>query len=105
MEVKMIEGHGTTIDCILIDGMLKRGDHIMILGFNGPIKTKIRAVLTPHPMKEMRVKGEYINHEQIYAAMGVKIAAPGLEESVAGSALYLCNTPEEEEIAWAEVSR
>ena len=62
MEVKMIEGHGTTIDCILIDGYIKKGDHIMILGFNGPIKTKIRALLTPHPMKELRVKGEYMHY-------------------------------------------
>lgn len=60
MEVKVIEGHGTTIDCILIDGVIRKGDTITILGFNGPITTKIRALLTPHPMKEMRVKGEYI---------------------------------------------
>lgn len=104
MEVKMIEGHGTTIDCILIDGILKRGDYITLLGFNGPIRTKIRAVLTPHPMKEMRVKGEYIHHEQIYAAMGVKLAAPGLEDAVAGSALYLSNTEEESEEANGLVS-
>lgn len=85
MEVKMIEGHGTTIDCILIDGKLKRDDKIVLLGFEGPIKTKIRAILTPHPMKEMRVKGEYIIHEEIYAAQGLKISAPGLENAVAGS--------------------
>ena len=77
----------------------------MLLGFEGAIKTKIRAVLTPHPMKEMRVKGEYINHDVIYASMGIKIAANGLEEAVAGSALYLANTPEEEETARVEVER
>lgn len=32
-------------------------------GFNGPIVTKVKALLTPHPMKEMRVKGEYIYHD------------------------------------------
>jgi len=40
----------------------------MLLGFEGPIKTKIKAILTPHPMKEMRVKGEYISHKEIHAA-------------------------------------
>lgn len=47
MEVKAIEGLGYTIDCILVDGVLKKGDTITILGFNGPITTKIRALLTP----------------------------------------------------------
>lgn len=47
MECKTIEGHGATIDCILIDGVVKKGDTITILGFNGAITTKIRALLTP----------------------------------------------------------
>jgi translation initiation factor 5B len=62
LEVKVIEGLGTTIDVILVNGVLKVGDTIVISGFNGPIVTTIRALLTPQPMKEMRVKGEYIHH-------------------------------------------
>ena len=56
MEVKMIEGYGTTIDCMLVDGKIKKDDQIVILGFEGPIITKVKALLTPHPMKEMRIK-------------------------------------------------
>lgn len=56
MEVKMIEGYGTTIDCLLIDGVIAKEDQIVLLGFQGPIITKVKAILTPHPMKEMRVK-------------------------------------------------
>ena len=59
LEVKVIEGHGTTIDVVLVNGLLKVGDTIVISGFNGPIETSIRALLTPQPMKELRVKGEY----------------------------------------------
>ncbi len=62
LEVKVIEGLGTTIDVILVNGVLKVGDTIVISGFNGPIVTTIRALLTPQPMKEMRVKGEYMHH-------------------------------------------
>jgi len=105
MEVKMIEGHGTTIDCILIDGVLHKGDEIMIMGFEGPVKTKIRALLTPHPMKEMRVKNEYESHEVIYAAMGLKISAPNLDSAVAGSAIYLVESEENEERARAQIEK
>jgi len=79
LEVTKIEGLGTTIDVILVDGMLKEGDTIVLLGFEGPIVTNIRALLTPHPMKEMRVKNEYIHHKKIKAAMGIKISANGLD--------------------------
>lgn len=64
-------------------------------GFQGPIVTKVRALLTPHPMKEMRVKGEYIHHDVIYASMGFKISAVGLEDAMAGSQMYLANTQDD----------
>lgn len=47
LEVKVIEGLGTTIDVILVNGVLNVGDTIVIAGFNGPIVTTIRALLTP----------------------------------------------------------
>ena len=33
MEVKMIEGYGATIDCLLVDGLIKKEDQIVMLGF------------------------------------------------------------------------
>jgi len=62
LEVKVIEGLGTTIDVVLVNGLLKVGDTIVISGLNGPIVTNIRALLTPQPMKELRVKGDYVHH-------------------------------------------
>ena len=85
LERKVIEGYGSTIDCILVDGKIKKEDKIVLQGFDGPFQTKVKAILTPHPMKEMRVKGEYIHHEVIYASMGLKLSAPDLENAVAGS--------------------
>ncbi len=63
----------------------------MLLGFEGPIITKVKALLTPHPMKEMRVKDEYIHHSKVFAANGVKIAANGLDNAVAGTPLIVCH--------------
>ncbi|TXG53314.1 hypothetical protein EZV62_022483 [Acer yangbiense] len=83
LEVKVIEGHGTTIDVVLVNGVLHEGDQI------GPIVTTIRALLTPHPMKELRVKGTYLHHKEIKAAQGIKITAQGLEHAIAGTGLYV----------------
>uniref|UniRef100_A0A453A401 Uncharacterized protein n=1 Tax=Aegilops tauschii subsp. strangulata TaxID=200361 RepID=A0A453A401_AEGTS len=88
LEVKVIEGHGTTVDVVLVNGMLHEGDQIVVCGMQGPIVTTIRALLTPHPMKELRVKGTYLHHKKIRAAQGIKISAQGLEHAIAGTALY-----------------
>ncbi|CAL2276174.1 unnamed protein product [Prunus armeniaca] len=89
LEVKVIEGLGTTIDVVLVNGVLHEGDQIVVCGMQGPIVTSIRALLTPHPMKELRVKGTYLHHSEIKAAQGIKITAQGLEHAIAGTALYV----------------
>ncbi|KAL3619782.1 hypothetical protein CASFOL_034694 [Castilleja foliolosa] len=89
LEVKVVEGHGTTIDVVLVNGVLHEGDQIVVCGMQGPIVTSIRALLTPHPMKELRVKGTYLHHKEIKAAMGIKITAQGLEHTIAGTSLYV----------------
>ena len=96
LEVKVIEGLGTTIDVILSNGILREGDRIVLCGLNGPICTNIRALLTPQPMRELRVKSAYVHHKEIKAAMGVKISAPDLEKAIAGSRLLVL-TPEDDE--------
>jgi len=89
IEVKMIEGLGTTIDVVLTAGSLREGDTIVVCGLDGPVVSKIRGLLTPHPMKEMRVKGQYLHHKKLDAAIGIKIAAEGLEKAVAGTQLLV----------------
>ncbi|CDU24687.1 probable GTPase/general translation initiation factor eIF2 [Sporisorium scitamineum] len=97
LEVKVIEGLGTTIDVVLSNGVMHEGDRIVVCGLNGPIVTQVRALLTPQPLKEMRVKGAYVHHKMVKAALGVKIAAPDLEKAIAGSRLLVVGPDDDEE--------
>jgi len=103
LEVKVIEGLGTTIDVILSNGKLHEGDRIVLCGLNGPIATNIRALLTPQPMRELRVKSAYIHHKEVKAALGVKICAPDLEKAIAGSRLLVVQPGDDEEDLLDEV--
>lgn len=47
LEVKTLEGLGTTIDVVLINGVLREGDRIVCCGLQGPIVTRIKALKTP----------------------------------------------------------
>ncbi|XXG75015.1 hypothetical protein AAC387_Pa07g3608 [Persea americana] len=98
LEVKVIEGLGTTIDVVLVNGVLHEGDQIVVCGMQEPIVTTIRALLTPHPMKELRVKGSYQHHKELKAALGIKITAQGLEHAVAGTGLYVVRPGDDVEI-------
>ncbi|RKP24453.1 P-loop containing nucleoside triphosphate hydrolase protein, partial [Syncephalis pseudoplumigaleata] len=103
LEVKVIEGLGTTIDVVLSNGVLNEGDRIVVCGLNGPIATNVRALLTPQPLRELRVKSAYVHHKTIKAAMGVKICAPDLEKAIAGSRLLVVGPDDDEEELMDEV--
>jgi hypothetical protein len=70
---------------------------VVICGLQGPIITNVRSILTPHPLKELRVKNTYVVHKEIKAAQGIKIAAQNLESAVAGTQLYVVGPDDDEE--------
>ncbi|CAK7566841.1 MAG: eukaryotic translation initiation factor 5B [Sporothrix epigloea] len=103
LEVKAIEGFGMTIDVILSNGILREGDRIILCGVEGVIKTNIRALLTPAPMRELRVRSAYVHNKEVKAAMGIKISAPGLEGAIAGSRLLVVGKYDDEDDLEEEV--
>ena len=105
LEVKTIQGHGTTIDVILANGRLREGDTIVLAGTEGPFRTQIRSLLLPQPLKEIRAKGKYDESKEVKAAQGVKIAARYLEKAVAGLSLLVAYRDDEVELLKEEVDR
>ncbi|KAJ2768028.1 eukaryotic translation initiation factor 5B, partial [Coemansia nantahalensis] len=105
LEVKVTEGAGTTADVVLTNGMLYQGDRIVLCGLDGAIATTVRALWTPQPMRELRVKSEYVHHKSIKAAMGIRISAPNLQKVVPGSRVLVVGPGDSEEAMMEEAMR
>jgi len=96
LEVKELQGLGYTIDVIIYDGILKKNDTIIIGGLNGPIVTKVRSILVPKPLQDIKVvKTDLTQIDEVYAAAGVKIYAPELENALAGSPLFVAENEQQ----------
>lgn len=104
LEIREEVGLGTTLDVIIYDGTLRRDDTIVVGGKDKAIVTKIRALLKPKPLDEIRdPRFRFDQVEEVAAAAGIKIAAPGLEEALAGSPVIAARSEEEIERAKQEI--
>lgn len=105
LEVKEEKGLGKTLDAIIYNGKLKVNDFLVMGGIEQPLVVKVRALLEPAELAEMREKkSKFRNVKEVTAATGVKISAPGLEGALAGMPLRGCSgNPEEIEQLKKEV--
>jgi translation initiation factor 5B len=89
LEVKEEPGLGLTLNTIIYDGVLKKDDLIVVGAKEEPIVTRIRAILVPKPLDEIRdPRDKFSAVDSVSAAAGVKIVAPDLEGVLAGATLY-----------------
>jgi translation initiation factor 5B len=88
LEIREEMGLGTTLNAIIYDGVLNSDDTIVIGGKEGPLVTKIRAILVPQPLEEIRdPRKKFDTIDEVSAAAGIKIAASGIDDAIAGGPL------------------
>lgn len=97
LEVKEEQGLGPSANMILIDGTIKQGDMIMAAKRDKIIVTKVKALLLPKPLDEMRdPRDKFRSVNEVISAAGLKIVSPDLEGILAGTPLYVVKNKEEE---------
>ncbi|MEM2909934.1 MAG: translation initiation factor IF-2 [Nitrososphaerota archaeon] len=97
LEITEEEGLGTTVNAIIYDGKLKVGDRIALLGPDGAFTTKVKAILMPKPLDEMRdPRDRFKPVELVVAAAGLKVVAEGLDRAYPGSPIYVVGQSEGE---------
>ena len=96
LEVKNEVGLGHTANIILIDGTIKKENSIVVAKRDSVIAIKLKALLLPKPLDEMRdPRDKFKPVTQVDAAAGLKIASPDLEGVLPGSTLYVASNDEE----------
>jgi translation initiation factor 5B len=95
LEVREETGLGLTLDTIIYEGILKKTDTIVVGGLDDVIVAKIRTLLQPKALDEIRdPKEKFTPVSDVHAAAGVKIVAPDIEGVVAGAPVYAVSDPE-----------
>lgn len=95
LEVREETGLGLTLDTIVYEGTLKKTDTIVVGGLDDVIVAKVRALLLPKPLDEIRDPREkFSSVSEVNAAAGVKIVAPDIAGAMSGAPLYAVDRPE-----------
>ena len=104
IEKKEEKGLGTTIDIILYDGTLKVNDAIAFATSTGIGLSKIKALLKPKPLQELRESSSKFYYvDSVSAASGVKISGTGLDDALPGSLVLSTDYPNYEKEIKAEI--
>lgn len=100
LEIKEEKGLGTTLDTIIYAGTVKRGNTVVLWTKSGPLITKVKAILKPKPLDEIRDPRERFDRvEEVSAAAGVKLILQEYGDIMAGTTIRVAEKGREREIA------
>jgi translation initiation factor 5B len=106
LEVKETPGLGTTIDAIIYNGSIKKDDTIVVGTNDTPIVTRIKALLKPKPMDEIRdPRDRFDSVYEAHAACGIKISAPNLDQVIPGASLQVLSDPQSSSAIIEEIAK
>ncbi|MGA1819721.1 MAG: translation initiation factor IF-2 [Thermoplasmatota archaeon] len=104
LEVKEEKGLGTTLDSIIYSGMIRKDDRIVIGTRGEPTVLRVKSLLKPKPLDEIRDPREkFDNIPEAHAAAGIKILAKNADEVIAGAPIRVVAGEITEEMAVNEV--
>lgn len=90
LEINEEPGLGPSANIILLDGTLKQGDSIVVAKRDSAVVTRVKALLLPKPLDEMRdPRDKFKPVSEVIAAAGLKVTSPDLDGVLAGSPLYV----------------
>lgn len=88
LEIKEDKGLGIVLDVILYAGAIRRDDRILLGTSDEPLEARMRALLKPAALDEMRdARFAFKDVDEAVAAAGLKLVCPGIEGVVAGAPL------------------
>lgn len=89
LEVSSEHGLGKVLKTIHIDGVVRVGDYLVIGGSEGAMVRRIRSILMPAPLDEIRdPRKKFRSVKASYPAAGIIITAPDLDKAYSGSPFY-----------------
>ncbi|HYA10304.1 MAG TPA: translation initiation factor IF-2 [Thermoplasmata archaeon] len=100
------KGVGPVGSIIVYRGRLKVGDDIVVTGRTEPFASRVRGIYRPAPARgghEGRA-GKLEALDEVVAAAGVYLAAPGIEEAMPGGLLKVVHDAEEAEAVRTELA-
>jgi len=90
MEVREERGWGSSMDVILYDGVMRRGDVVVTAGLEGPIVGRVRMIIMPKPLDEMRdPEDKYLLVDEVKAAAGVKVVMDEASSVIPGAPILV----------------